>query len=100
VGFIQAGVGFLILALTSWAGLDLVRGNGVKVAVVGLLTVLTLAMFVTGTTIDWPKGIALGLGNMAGAVVGTRVAVLKGHAWLKNVITITVIAFAVALWFR
>ena len=100
VGFIQAGAGFLILALTSWAGLDLVRGNGIKVAIVGLLTVLTLALFVTGTTIDWPKGVALGLGNMAGAVVGTRAAVLKGHAWLNNVIIVTVITFAVALWIR
>ena len=30
-GFVQAGVGFLILAATSLAGLDLVRGNAVKV---------------------------------------------------------------------
>ncbi len=30
-GFIQAGVGFLVLAITSSAGMDLVRGNGVKV---------------------------------------------------------------------
>jgi uncharacterized membrane protein YfcA len=34
-GFIQAGVGFLILALTSAAGLDLVKGNAMKVLLSG-----------------------------------------------------------------
>ena len=29
-GFLQAGVGFLFLALTTLAGLDLLRGNAVK----------------------------------------------------------------------
>ena len=29
-GFLQAGVGFLSLAMTSLAGFDLVRGNAIK----------------------------------------------------------------------
>ena len=98
VGFIQAGVGFLILALTSWAGLDLVRGNAVKVVSVGLLSTLALAIFIARDTVYWPMGLALGAGNMVGATIGVRLAVLKGHRWLKGVVTVTVIAFAVALW--
>ena len=37
-GFIQAGIGFLVLALTTLAGFDLVRGNAVKVLAVLLQT--------------------------------------------------------------
>ncbi len=33
-GFIQAGVGFIVLALTTAGGLDLIRGNAVKVTVI------------------------------------------------------------------
>ena len=98
VGFVQAGVGFLILALTSWAGLDLLRGNGVKVVSVGLLSVLALSIFITRDTVDWPMGLALGVGNMTGARIGVHVAVLKGHAWLRGVVMSTVVLFAVALW--
>lgn len=97
-GFIQAGVGFLSLALTSIAGLDLVRGNAVKVLTVMLLTTLSLAVFAGTGNVDWPAGIALGLGNMLGGVVGVRVAVLKGHKWLEHAVTITIVIFAVLLW--
>ena len=39
-GFIQAGVGFLFLALLSANGLDLVRGNAVKVPLILAFTTL------------------------------------------------------------
>lgn len=97
-GFIQAGVGFLSLALTSLAGMDLVRGNAVKVVTILLLTIVSLIIFAGTGHVDWPAGISLALGNVAGGLVGVRVAVLKGHKWLEHVITATVIVFAVLLW--
>jgi uncharacterized protein len=97
-GFLQAGVGFLALAMTSIAGLDLVRGNAVKVFTVMLLTVLSLAVFAGTGHVDWPAGVALGFGNLLGGIVGVRVAVLKGHKWLEHVVTVTVVVFAILLW--
>ena len=97
-GFLQAGVGFLALALTSLAGLDLVRGNAVKVFTVMLLTILSLAVFAGAGQVNWPAGLALGLGNILGGVVGVRVAVLKGHKWLEHVVTVTIVIFAILLW--
>ena len=41
-GFVQAGVGFFILALAMLAGFDLVRGNALKVLVVLVFTPLAL----------------------------------------------------------
>lgn len=97
-GFIQAGVGFLALALTTLAGLDLVRGNAVKVFVVGLLTALSLAAFAGTGHVDWPAGLALALGNALGGLAGVKVAVLKGQKWLEYAVTVTIIVFAVLLW--
>lgn len=99
-GFIQAGVGFLVLAITSAAGMDLVRGNAVKLLSVMLLTVLSLVVFAGAGQVDWPRGLALAAGNWAGAVIGVRMAVLRGHAWLEQVVTVTVILFAILLWFN
>jgi uncharacterized membrane protein YfcA len=97
-GFLQAGVGFLALAMTSLAGLDMVRGNAVKVFTVLLLTLLSLVVFAATGHVDWPAGAALALGNLLGGVVGVRVAVFKGHTWLEHVVTATIIVFAVLLW--
>jgi uncharacterized membrane protein YfcA len=69
-GFVQAGIGFLILAVTTQAGLDLVRGNALKVLVVLLLTVLSLAIFAGAGKVDWLPGLVLGAGSLLGAFVG------------------------------
>jgi uncharacterized protein len=97
-GFLQAGVGFLVLAITTWSGLDLVRGNAIKIVAVLLVTVLALAIFAVNGTIHWPMGIALAVGNTIGGLIGVRLAVAQGHRWLKGVVTVTIIAFAIRLW--
>jgi hypothetical protein len=98
-GFIQAGVGFLVLALTSLLGLDLVRGNVVKnLAVLGQ-TLVALAVFAWSGRVQWVPGLALALGSVLGSQVGVKLTVTKGHDWLKRVVTATIVLFALRLWF-
>lgn len=97
-GFVQAGVGFFILALAMLAGLDLVRGNALKVLVVLVYTPLALALFAAAGKIDWGMGVALAGGNLLGGLLGSHLTVLKGHAWVKRVVVVMVLVFAVKLW--
>jgi len=96
-GFIQAGVGFLVLGITNALSLDLVRANALKTVVVAVLTALALALFVSQGAVDWPFGLALALGNVLGGLVGVRLAVVAGHAWLQRIVTVTIVLFAVLL---
>ena len=98
VGFLQAGVGFIILSVTSAAGFDLVRGNAVKISVVFFLTAVSVAMFAWFGLIDWPRGLVLGLGNLLGGQLGVRLTLAAGHRWLRWVVTLAVLASAVKLW--
>ena len=99
-GFVQAGVGFLILAATTFAGLDLVRGNAVKMIAVLACTPISLAIFWwNGMVLFWP-GFALGLGSVLGALLAARWAVRKGHGPLRLVVSVAVVVFAVLLWLR
>ncbi|MDH5590314.1 MAG: sulfite exporter TauE/SafE family protein [Gemmatimonadota bacterium] len=98
-GFIQAGIGFVILAVTSAAGLDLVRGNALKVTLVLTFTPLALAIFAFSGKVDWAMGLALAAGNVLGAQVGVHLVVLKGHAWIRRVVTVTIVIFALKLFF-
>jgi uncharacterized membrane protein YfcA len=96
--FVQAGNGFLLAAVATWAGLDLVRGNALKVLVVLLLTPLSLAIFAWSGRVDWMVGLPLAAGHLLGALAGVRWTVLKGHVWIKRFLTVTVVAFAIKLW--
>ncbi len=97
-GFVQAGVGFLILALTSLLGLDLVRGNGVKVLTVLVFTGVSLLLFVVHDKVHWPLGLALAGGTIGGGLLGVKLTVFKGHEWVRHVVTVVVIVFALRLW--
>ncbi len=98
-GFIQAGVGFVILAVTSAGGLNLIRGNALKVTLVLAFTPIALALFAWSGKVDWAMGFALAAGNFLGGLAGVRLQVLKGHNWVRGVVTVTIVAFAVQLLF-
>ena len=99
-GFVQAGVGFLILAATTMARLDLVRGNAVKVLTILIYTAFALAYFAYEGKVDWKLGCVLAVGNVIGSQIGVRMTVLKGHAWVKTVVTVAVIVLAIMLLLR
>jgi uncharacterized membrane protein YfcA len=99
-GLIQAGVGFAVLAATTWAGMNLVKGNAIKVLTMLLLTTLSLSIFASAGVVRWVPGAVLGLGNVLGALVGVRLALTQGHAWLQRVVSAVVVLFAVGLWLQ
>jgi len=97
-GFVQAGVGFLMVAVTTTAGVDLLRGTAIKVFTIGALTVAAALVFAWHGHVDWPSGAALAAGSLAGGAAGVRLAILKGSRWLRHVVTGAVVTFAVLLW--
>ncbi len=99
-GFLQAGVGFLALGATSWAGIPLVAGNAIKVACVFLFSVVSLAVFAAGGAVHWGVGLALSVGTLAGALVGARLTLAAGERVLRGIVSVLTVAFAVALWLR
>lgn len=100
-GFIQAGVGFLLMAaLRRLLVLDLLRVNMHKVAVVLLYTVPSLAVFAVTGHVSWLAGLALGVGNAAGGWAGTRLQVRRGERVVRVVLVLAVAALAVRLVVR
>jgi uncharacterized membrane protein YfcA len=98
-GFVQAGVGFFLLTVSTLAGYDLVRGNALKVFCVLVFTPVSLGLFAWQGQVAWVYGLTLGAGTILGGMLGVHLTVLKGHRWVRGVVTITVIALALKLWF-
>ncbi len=97
-GFIQAGVGLLVItALRLLTGIDLVRTNAIKVFVIFFYTVVALGIFISQGKVNWYLGPTLAAGNACGAWLGSHWAVEKGDKWIKVMLIVAVIAFAIRL---
>jgi uncharacterized protein len=99
-GFIQAGVGFIILLiLSSVNNLSLVKSNAVKVTVVLIYTIASVSIFIYNEIIDWKIGLTLALGNSVGGWFASRWSVDKGDALVRKFLIVMVIVMAIKLWF-
>lgn len=99
-GFIQAGVGFIIMAsLTLINRVSLVKANSIKVFVVLTYTIATLVVFILEKQINWLYGLTMAIGNMTGAWIASRWSVGKGDVWIRRFMLIMVSVMAVKLWF-
>jgi len=97
-GFIQAGVGFLLMAtLVGITGLGLVRVNAHKVFIVAVYTLLALAVFALDGKVDWVVGAVLAVGNGAGGWLAGLLAVSKGERVIRPVLVVAVLAMALRL---
>jgi len=97
-GFVQAGVGFLLmLVLHQIVGLSLVRTNVHKVLIVLVFSLPALAVFIVAGSVAWPAAAVLSAGNALGAVAATRVAVRGGDRPIRVVVGVTLLLMAARL---
>jgi uncharacterized membrane protein YfcA len=97
-GFIQAGVGFFLLAgLVLGAGYNLVKANAVKVFINLVFTVFALAVFIMNDQVNYTYGFILAVGNMTGAFLGARVAVKWGAKFVRYLLLVTIIVASAKL---
>ena len=97
-GFIQAGVGFLLMAaLHRVLGLDLVRVNMHKVFIVAVFTLAALIIFASRGQVLWIPGLALAVGNSLGGWIGSQLSVLKGENWIRTTLYVALFFMALKL---
>lgn len=99
-GFIQAGVGFILMAILNRSfGLDLVRVNMHKVFIIGVSTLAALIIFANQGHVNWLAGIYLAVGNAAGGWLGAHMSIKKGEKLIRIVLNLVLIAMAIKLIF-
>ncbi|MCH7516482.1 MAG: sulfite exporter TauE/SafE family protein [Bacteroidetes bacterium] len=97
-GFIQVGVGFLLMAsLQFLMKLDLVRVNMYKVFIVLIYTIPALLIFALTDNVNWLLGIFLAIGNILGGWWGAKMQIKKGEGLIKYVLIIAVFIIALKL---
>lgn len=100
-GFIQAGVGFLIMAaLNGVMQLDLVRVNMHKVFVIGFFTTAALAVFAATGNVWWIPGIILAVGNAIGGWIGSHLTLSRGEIFIRRFLVAALIVMAIKLLWK
>ena len=97
-GFIQVGVGFILMAiLFHLAGLTLVKVNVHKVFIILIYTIPALAIFVMTDNVNWKYGLILAVGNGIGGWISARVSVKKGEGYIRVILSIAIVIMAYKL---
>ena len=99
-GFIQAGIGFLIIAsLTSVHGFNMAKTNSIKVFVILCYTLAAVIIFYLEGKIRWEYGLTVAVGNSIGAWVGSRWSVGKSDRLIRLILLVMVLSLSIKLWF-
>ncbi len=96
-GFIQAGTGFIALAATSLLGIDLKRGNAIKVVSNLVQTIPTLLLFAHHSLVDWKVGLVLALGMAVGGWFGAALSHKSRTDHLRKFIAVAIVFSALAV---
>jgi uncharacterized membrane protein YfcA len=99
-GFIQAGVGFLLLiVLASSLRYDLVRANALKLVCSLAFTLVALLVFISQGLINWQFGAVLSIGFIGGAFYGVKFAINVSAKTMKYTVFILTIIACIAAFF-
>jgi len=100
-GFIQAGVGFLLLAvLVGTLRHDLLGGNALKLVVTLTFGTVSLGIFVWAGLVSWTPAFVLAAASIVGARLGVRLMLKLPVAGLRWFVFAAVVATCVAAWLR
>lgn len=92
-GFIHVGIGYYLLAaIVLGLGFDLVKANAMKVLMVLFYVPFTLVVFIWTDQVNWSYGLVHGIGNVAGALIASRLAIKKGAGFVRIILIILIIA--------
>ncbi len=99
-GYFGAGIGILMLVGLGFLGLtDILAMNGLKNFFGMLINTMATICFVVGGIVDWPVGLVMAAGAIAGGYTGARLARFVGREktrWL--VVCVGLFVTAMMLW--
>lgn len=97
-GFIHVGIGYYLLAaIVLGLGFDLVKGNAIKIILVLFYVPFTLIVFIWTDQINYSYGLVHAIGNIAGALIASRLAIKKGANFVRWILVILILAAVIDL---
>ena len=100
-GFIQAGVGFLLLGvLVGTLRHDLIRANALKLVVTLAFGMVALGIFAWAGLVSWTPAVVLAAASIVGARLGVRLILKVPADGLRWFVFACVVATCIVAWLR
>jgi len=97
-GFIQVGIGFLLMAaLFHILKLKLLEVNVHKVFIVLLYNIPALLIFILSGNVNWRLGLSLAAGNAFGGWLAAHFSVKKGDKFIRYALAVAVVILAIKM---
>lgn len=99
-GFLQAGVGFLLIwAITGGCKKTLKEANVIKTVVVAFYTMASLALFASFGMVNWSVAFVLALGSAMGGNAGARFNLSADKRFIRWILTAVVFISSIKIIF-
>ena len=79
------------------SGFELLKANALKIFVILLYTPLALVIFFLHGDVDIWMGLVLAVGNMIGALIGTKIAVKGGAVFIRYFVLVAILVASIKL---
>jgi hypothetical protein len=100
-GFIQAGVGFILIAvLAGVLRYDIIAANALKLVCTLVFGVVALAVFAIAGQVVWLTALLLAVYTAAGAQLGVRFALRVPRSLVRWIVFVAVVASCVAAYLK
>jgi len=99
-GYFGGGIGFLMIAALTMAGLPTRNAGATKNALAGVMNASAVALFVTSPLLHWREALVLGAGAIAGGLLGSWALHRVNERWLRIAIVCIGIALTIGLFVK
>ncbi|PMS14737.1 transporter, partial [Trinickia dabaoshanensis] len=99
-GYFGGGIGFLMMAALTMAGLPTRNAGATKNALAGVMNAAAVAIFVTSSMLHWREAIVLGTGAIAGGLAGVWALRRVNERVLRIAIVCIGVALTVGLFLK
>jgi uncharacterized membrane protein YfcA len=99
-GYFGGGIGFLMMAALTMAGLPTRSAGATKNALAGVMNASAVALFVTSPQVHWREAIALGSGALIGGLCGSWALHRVNERTLRMVIVGIGVCLTIGLFVR
>lgn len=97
-GFLGPGTGsFWTLSLVAIMGMNFLRATATTKVMNATSNVVSLALFLIGGAVDFKAGLAMGIGQLIGARIGSRLAMTRGARFVRPIFLLMAVAVSARL---